>query len=170
VSRHHRNKPWVDKVKNRAWMTLFCTQNITTMFEGHFLSFPVISIENCFGQILTTIPGTGITGAGKLEYRTRITRFCTQNIPTLFWVRSYHFSSIRLINVSVKFLRLFRVRTPPEQALRGQSSKRGPHDSVLHPKHTHNVWGYIFYRFLLVWLKIILVKFWRLVWVRTPSE
>jgi len=76
----------------RARMTLFCTQNITTMFGVHCLSIRVSTTENCFGQILMSIPSTNITWAGKPENQARITRFCTRNIPTLLGVQflSFH--------------------------------------------------------------------------------
>jgi len=55
-------------------------------------------VEKYFRQILTTIPGTDITGAGKAENRVRITRFYIQNIPTLFGVRFLLFP----VNISHK--------------------------------------------------------------------
>jgi len=66
-------------------MTGFSAQNIPTLIVEQFLSFPIITTKKCFGRIFTTFPGPGTTGAGKAENRARMTRFCTQNIPILFW-------------------------------------------------------------------------------------
>jgi len=74
---------------------------------GHILLFRVSTTKNCFGQIFTTISGTDIIRASKLQNQTRISQFCTLNIPTLFEVQFLSFSINALINVSVEFWRLF---------------------------------------------------------------
>jgi len=75
------------KVKNRARMTWFCTRIIPTRFRVQLLSFLVDTAKRTFGQILATFSGPNTTREGKVENRTRMTRFCNQNIPRLCGVQ-----------------------------------------------------------------------------------
>jgi len=44
-------------------------------------------VEKCFGQILTTFPGSGTTIAAKFENQIGMTRYCNPIIPTRFAVQ-----------------------------------------------------------------------------------
>jgi len=62
--KNHRCRPRASKVVNRVQMTLFCTQNIPTLFGLQFLSFLVSTTENLFNQILATFPALDTTEVG----------------------------------------------------------------------------------------------------------
>ena len=59
----------------RAHMTRFSARNLPTLFRVQFLSFRIDRAKECLGWILTTFPGLGTTRAGKVENRSRMTRF-----------------------------------------------------------------------------------------------
>jgi len=88
LSRHHRNRPGVGEVENRARMTPFCTWNIPTMIRVQFLPFSISTTEKCFSRVLMTFSGPDTT------------RTCLEQGK---WTSSLD-------------------------------------NSILHPKHTHNVW------------------------------
>ena len=93
------------KVENRNLMYRFCTWNIPTLYGVQLLSFPINTIEKCFGQILTTFLGLGTI---------RWLGFATETYPQILWCKSYHFPSVRRKNVLVKFWQLLWVQPPPK--------------------------------------------------------
>jgi len=76
------NQP--NKVENQVHMITFSTGSILTQFGVQFLSFPISTVEKCFGRILTTFPCLGTIKVGKVKIRARLIWFCTRNLPTLF--------------------------------------------------------------------------------------
>ena len=54
-------------------MTLFCTQNIPTLFDVQFLSFPVNTEKKYFSQILITFLGPNTTRVGEVKNRAQTT-------------------------------------------------------------------------------------------------
>jgi len=95
------------KVENGAYITWFSDRNIPTLFGVQFLSFPISTAKKWFSRILTTFPFPGTTGAGKVENRARMTRFCTRKYPYFLGYNFYHFPSGWLKNVSIEFWGLF---------------------------------------------------------------
>jgi len=78
--------------------------------------------KKCFGQILSTFPGPGTTGAGKVENWALMTRFCTRNILTLFGVQFLLFSVSMIEKCFGRILTTFLVQAKPEQ----EKLKTGP--------------------------------------------
>ena len=140
-----RAPPKEEKWKMGPKWSRFRARNIPILFGVQFLSFLISMTKKCFGQILTTFPGLGTTGAGKVENRAWMTRFCTWNIPSLFGIQflSFPISSVEKCFSSI--LRSFRVLTP-----------------LKHPKHTHTFLGCNSFRFPSVRLKNVSDEFWPL--------
>jgi len=124
------------KVENRTKMTTFGTRNIPTHFVVQFLSFPISTVQKCFGRILTTFPDLGTTGAGKVENWTHVTRFCTRNIPTRFWTQFLSFC----ISTAEKWLgQILTTFSGPFQPKRAKF-KIGPRWLGFDTKHTHTLY------------------------------
>ena len=77
----------------------------------HFQSI----VENCFGRILTTFPGSGTTRAGKVENEAQKTQFCTRNILTIFRVQFLLFLVSTVEKCFGLVLTTFQVRILSEQ-------------------------------------------------------
>jgi len=77
-------------------MTRFCTRNISAMCEVQFLLFVVSTAKKYFGRNLTAFPVLKSTRVGKVENPAQMTRFCTQNIPTMFGVQFLFLLSVQL--------------------------------------------------------------------------
>jgi len=115
---------------------------------------------------------------GKFENWARMTRFCTRNIPTLFMVQFLLFPVTTAEKLMVEFWRLFWVWTLSKQARSWQSWKPCPDTTERGPQQvnleigTGSLWSAFetysqslqcsSYRLSSVWLKNVLVKFWRL--------
>jgi len=115
---------------------------------------------------LTTFPGLGTTGTGKVENGAHMTRFSGRNLPTLFGVQ---FLSFPVSTVGKRFgsvLTTFQVRAPPEQ----EKLKTGPIWLGLALETYQHFLGYNSYRFPSVRLKNVWVEFWRLSRARAPPE
>jgi len=113
----------VDKVENRVRMTQFFTRNIPILFLVQFLLFLISMTKKCFGRILTTFMNWVPPEQAKLKIAPVWLDFALEIHPHYLGCISYHFQSLWLKNVSVKFSILFRVRAPPEQ----EKLKTGTH-------------------------------------------
>jgi len=95
--KNHRCRPRASKVVNQVQMTLFCTQNIPTLFGLQFLSFLVSTTENLFSQILATFPALDTTEVGpeRVKCKTGPGWFCFE---LTVWVQFLSF----LVNMTKK--------------------------------------------------------------------
>jgi len=72
-----------------------------------------------------------------------MTQFCTRNIPTLFGVQ---FLSFSISKPEKCFGQIWTAFPGPDTTVVGSKQeklKTRPDDSILHPKHTHTIWGAI---------------------------
>jgi len=136
------------KVDNRARTTWFSARNILTLFRVQLLSFPISTAKQCFGRLLKTFPGPGTSGAGTKE-----AKLITEPEWPVFAPETYPhcLGAVLMIfgHYSWKmFQSTFDVFSRPGYHRSTQSWKSGPNDSVLHPKHTHTVWGVVLIIFI----------------------
>jgi len=68
----------------------------------------------------------------------KVARFCTKNILTLYGA---HFISFSISTDEKRFDRILTSFPVPGMIGVGKLEKSGSNDSVLHPKHTHTLWG-----------------------------
>jgi len=94
----------------------------------------------------------------KLKTGPRWLRLAPQTYPYNLCCSFYRFLSVRLKNNSFEFCRLFG----PRYDRGGKSWKSGPYDSVLHPKHTHNIRDTVLIVLRSVRPKNVSDEFWRL--------
>jgi len=81
--------------------------------------------------------------ASKVENRARMTSFCTRNTHTMFGVQ---FLSSLVITAKKCFSQILMTFPCPDTTgtrLEQTKFKTDSDDSVLLPKHTHNVWGVV---------------------------
>jgi len=96
------------KVQNGAHMTRFSARNSPTLFGVQFLSFPVSTVDKCFGWILTTSRVWAPPEEEKFKTGPLWLGLALETYQHFLGYNSYRFPSVWLKNVWVKFWRLFR--------------------------------------------------------------
>jgi len=119
------NSPGAGKVENRARKTSFCTRNIPTTFWGAVLivsrHYSQKMFQSSFEDFSVSGHHRNMLRADKVENWTRITPFCTQNIPTMFGVQFVSF----LVNTAVKYFDRILTNFPgPESTRAGKPENR----------------------------------------------
>jgi len=102
-----------------------------------FYRFSSVRLKNNSVKFWQLFLGLGTTGARKVENQARVTRFCTQNIPTLFGT---HFLSFPISTAEKCFDRTLTTLSSPGTTGACKVENWAQMTRFWHPKHTHPIW------------------------------